>query len=139
MEQIGKIEKIENNIAIISVKRVSSCGDNCAHCKSSCGEKTVKISAEINNEFNLQEGDFVEIKSENNVLLKHMIMMFIMPLCLMLCVIFITNFILKNSNKDLISIICGILSLFVSFFILKWYDKKEMKKNSLKFVVVKKI
>jgi hypothetical protein len=47
--------------------------------------------------------------------------------------------ILKGPNKDILSAVASLFSLIISFFLLKAYDKREMKKNVLKFTVGKKL
>jgi positive regulator of sigma E activity len=45
----------------------------------------------------------------------------------------------NNPDKDIISAVASVASLALSFFILKSYDKKEMKKNTLKFTIGRKL
>ncbi|WMJ75831.1 MULTISPECIES: SoxR reducing system RseC family protein [unclassified Sedimentibacter] len=138
MEQVGKIEKIEGNKAIISVKRVSSCGDNCKSCGSSCRQPSVMFETEISGDYEV--GDYVEITTENSVVLKQILMLYGIPFVIMLITIGIVQLIfMNNANKDMISAVASIASLAVSYFILKAYDKKEMKKNTLKFTLGKKL
>jgi len=75
-------------------------------------------------------GDYVEITTENEVMLKHILALYGIPLVIMLGTIFILNAILKMPNKDIISAFAGLASLAVSFFILKAYDKKKWVKCS---------
>lgn len=138
MDQVGKIEKINGNKATILVKRISACGDNCASCSSACKVNGIKIETEVTDD--IQVGDYVEITTENDVMFKHILMLYGMPLVLMIGTIFIVNALMNgNSNKDAISALAGLASLVVSHFILKSYDKNEMKKNSIKYTVAKKL
>lgn len=138
MEQVGKIEKIDGNIATILVKRVSACGDNCKSCSSACRENGIKIEVEVASDINV--GDYVEISTENEVMFKHILMLYGTPFILMLGTIFVVMFLMQNSpNRDLISALSGIASLGVSYFILKNYDKKEMKNNAIKYTIAKKL
>ena len=45
MDNVGRIEKIDGNKAVISVKRVSACGDSCKSCSSACKVKPLKETA----------------------------------------------------------------------------------------------
>jgi sigma-E factor negative regulatory protein RseC len=138
MEQVGKIEKIDGNIATILVKRISMCGDNCKSCSAACKVNGIKIEVEVSEDIDV--GDYVEISTENEVMFKHIFMLYGTPFVLMLGAIFVVMFLLKNSpNRDLFSALSGIASLGVSYFILKNYDKKEMKKNAIKYTVAKKL
>lgn len=138
MDQVGKIEKIEGTKATISVKRISACGENCKGCSSACKQPSVIFETDIAGDYEV--GDYVEITTENEVMLKQIAMLYGIPLLIMLAVIGIFQLMLKeNPNKDIISAIASVLSLAVSFFILKAYDKKEMEKNTLKFTLGKKL
>ena len=138
MEQVGKIERINGNIATILVKRVSMCGDNCKSCSSACKVNGIEINVEVSDD--IKVGDYVEISTENEVMFKHILMLYGTPFVLMLGTIFAVMFLLQNSpNKDIISAFAGIASLGVSYFILKNYDKKEMKNNAIKYTVAKKL
>jgi len=138
MDQVGKIEKINGNKATVSVKRVSACGDNCKGCSSSCKQPTVIFETEFNGEYEV--GDYVEITTENEVLLKQIAILYGIPFLIMMATIGIVQMLLaENPNKDMISAVASVASLVVAFFILKAYDKKEMKKNTLKFTLGRKL
>lgn len=57
----------------------------------------------------------------------------------MMATIGMVQLLLDSPNKDMISAVASVASLAVSYFILKAYDKREMKKNTLKFTVGKKL
>lgn len=137
MEQVGKIEKIEGNKATVSVKRVSACGENCKGCSSACKQPTVIFETNIDGDYEV--GDYVEITTENEVVLKQIAILYGIPFLVMMATIGIVQLLLDNPNKDLISAVASVASLVVSFFILKAYDKKEMKKNTLKFTLGRKL
>lgn len=138
MDQVGKIEKIQGNKATISVKRVSACGENCKGCSSACKQPVVYFETDINGEYEV--GDYVEITTENDVMLKQILMLYGIPFVIMLSTIGIVQMLLfNNPNKDMISAVASVASLAVSYFILKAYDKKEMKNNTLKFTIGRKL
>ncbi len=137
MDQVGKIEQINGDKAIVSVKRVSACGDNCKSCGGSCNQKSVIIETDVDGDYEV--GDYVEITTGNEVLMKHILVLYGMPLLIMICVIGAVQLLSNSPNKDMISAVSALLSLVVSYFILKAYDKKEMEKNVLKFTIGKKL
>lgn len=140
MDNIGKIERIDGNKAVISVKRVSACGDSCKSCSSACKVNSVIVETEISEDEDINVGDYVEIKAENEVMLKHIVVLYGLPLLLMIVTVIIVQAILATRpDKDIISAIASLFSLIISFFLLKAYDKREMKKNVLKFTVGKKL
>lgn len=138
MDQVGKIEKIEGNKATVSVKRVSACGTNCASCGASCEQKSVIFETEFSGDYEV--GDYVEISTENDVMLKQILMLYGIPFVIMLATIGIVQLLIfNNPNKDLISAVASVVSLALAYFILKIYDKNEMKKNTLKFTFGRKL
>ncbi|MEL7647106.1 MAG: SoxR reducing system RseC family protein [Sedimentibacter sp.] len=137
MDQVGKIEKINGNKATISVKRVTACGDNCKSCGSSCKVNSVIVESDIDGDYEV--GDYVEITTENEVMFKHILILYGIPFAVMMVAIFLVQLLVSGPGKDVISAVSAIASLVVSFFILKAYDKNEMKKNVLKFTVGKKL
>jgi len=137
MDQVGKIEKIDGNKATVSVKRVTACGENCKSCGASCKVNSVSIETDVTDEFEV--GDYVEITTENEVMFKHILMLYGTPFALMMITIGMVQLLSDSPNKDMISAVASVASLIVSYFILKTYDKKEMKKNTLKFTLGKKL
>ena len=130
MDNVGKIEQINGNKAVISVKRVSACGDSCKSCSSSCKVNSVIFETDIDDQ-DINVGDYVEIRAENEVMLKHIMVLYGLPLLMMIATVFVAQMILSGPNKDMISAVASLFSLIVSFFLLKAYDKTEMKKNVL--------
>ncbi len=138
MEQVGKIIKLDGNVATILVKRVSACGDSCASCSAACRQKGIEIQTEVNEE--LKVGDYVEIVTENEIMFKHILMLYGMPLIILLGTIFVFNYLLRNfANKDVISAVLGLCSLGLSYVILRKYDEREMKNSPIKYTVAKKL
>jgi len=139
MDNVGRIEKIDGNKAVISVKRVSACGDNCKSCSSACKVNSVIVETDIDTNDDINVGDYVEIKAENEVMLKHILVLYGLPFLLMIITVMVFQLLLNGPNKDIISAVASLFSLIISFFLLKAYDKREMEKNVLKFTVGKKL
>lgn len=137
MDQVGRIEKIEGTKATVSVKRVSACGENCKGCSSACKQPSVVFETEMNGDYKV--GDYVEITTENEVVFKQIFMLYGIPFLIMMATIVIVQLLSHSPDKDIISAVASVASLIVSFFILKAYDKKEMKKNTLKFTLGRKL
>ena len=139
VDQIGKIEKITGNKAVISVKRVTACGDSCKSCGSSRKVNSVIVETDLEDGHTFEVGDYVEITTENEVMLKHILVLYGLPFTLMIATVILVQILLNNPNKDMISAVASLFSLILSFYLLKAYDKMEMKKNILKFTVGKKL
>jgi sigma-E factor negative regulatory protein RseC len=138
MDQVGRIEKLNGDTATILVKRVTACGDSCAHCSAACKQEGIIVQTQVPGDLNV--GDYVEITTENEVMLKHILVLYGTPFVLLVGTIALSYFLLKgNENRDLYSAIVGLSSLIGSHFILKKYDKSEALKNTLKYTVTRKL
>ena len=60
MRQIGRVYKITDGVAEISVVRESACGDNCSSCSAKCTLKGANVSAKAVP--GLKNGDMVYIE-----------------------------------------------------------------------------
>ncbi|MEA5095745.1 hypothetical protein SDC9_97611 [bioreactor metagenome] len=137
MNQVGKIEKINGNIATVSVRRPSGCGSSCASCSGTCSQANVIVETEINEGYEV--GDYVEITTENEVAFKQIFILYGIPFGLMMITIAAVQLLSTSPNKDMISAVASVLSLGVSYILLKAYDKREMKKNTLKLTIGRKL
>jgi len=138
MEQVGKIQKINGNTATILVKRVTACGDSCGHCSAACKQPGIEVETVVTPDIHV--GDYVEITTENEVMFKHILMLYGMPLLLVIATIFAAYYLLGDTpKKDIISAVLGLSTLIISHFILKRYDKKEMTNRPIKYNVEKKL
>ena len=137
MNQIGTIKSINDKTTIVSVRRTSSCGDNCAGCSAACKVPVIDVKADTIPDVNV--GDEVEIYSEDINVLKYSFILYGVPLVIMVAVIFLVSFLIKGEDGQLYGGLLGIFSLILSFFILKKYDKIESSRKSFKYVILRKI
>lgn len=79
METEGKVIRRGENNAIIQIRRKGACGDNCAHC-SGCAAQLMEIESDCS--IAVQNGDWVRIKSNHNMILVGLFVLFLMPVFL---------------------------------------------------------
>ena len=137
MNQIGIVKSIDNKTTVVLVRRTSSCGDNCAGCSAACKVPVIDVKADTIPD--IKVGDEVEIFSEDVNILKYSFVLYGVPLVIMVAVIFLVSFLIKGEDGQLYGGLFGILSLILSFFILRKYDKIESSKKSFKYVILRKI
>ncbi|MTI70968.1 MAG: SoxR reducing system RseC family protein [Firmicutes bacterium] len=140
MNQVGFVKALENNKALVEVRRVSACGSNCASCGGECNIPSVTVR--IENKLNAKPGEFVEIKMGTKTILKSAFIAYIIPLILMVLGIVLGIKTFKSMNfesYETFGFLVGILFLGGSHFILKSIDKKIVNKNKLEFEMVRKI
>lgn len=137
MTQKGRIKKINGSTAIVSIRRISMCGDNCKGCSSACDVPEMDIKADIIP--NIEIGDEVEISSEDINVLKYSFILYGVPLIVMVAVIFLVSFLIKGESGQIYAALIGLLSLIISFFILKKYDKIESSRKNFKYTILRKL
>jgi sigma-E factor negative regulatory protein RseC len=128
MNKIAQVVKIENNIATIKVARASACGENCASCGSHCTEKGHFIEV-TNQEYEL--GQLLEVTTKDQNILAFSAIAYGIPLLVMVGTILLVYQLAPDSQKDAFSAIAGVLSLSVSFFLLRLLDRFLFKKTKM--------
>ncbi len=137
MIQKGRIKKIDGDTAIVAIRRQSMCGENCKGCSSACNVPEMEIKADAIP--NIEIGDEVEISFEDINVLKYSFVLYGLPLLIMIIVIFLVSYLIKGEDGQLYAALFGLLSLVLSFFILKRYDKVESSKRNFKYTIIRKI
>lgn len=133
MKLIGKVEKKNGNIATILVTKVLPCGDSCKNCSAGCKHFSIHIQTEVDNSIN--EGDIVDVKQRDEVLLNSRVMQYVLPAILLIGSIIIVQLIPQIQNKGVASALALLVSVIASQFISKVYDKMKMKNNSTHFII----
>lgn len=133
MGRIGKIVKIDNDIAIISLTMNDSCGE-CNSCSHGSNDSVHDIEA-INN-VGAAMGDKVEFDMEIPSLLKAAFIAYTIPLITMVGSIALSVFLLKNNgyekNVELYATIIGFVVLVLTLLSIRLFDNKI--KDSKKFM-----
>lgn len=134
---IGKVETKNGKLATILVKKVVPCGDNCKNCSAGCKTFRVYIQTDVSDDVNV--GNIIEIKAQGEAVFKHSFVTYAIYIIFMISFIAIVQFLPDIQNKNLLSVLTGIVSLIVADFIIKLYDKRRMKENAQFYLVGKKI
>lgn len=138
MDQIGFVEKIENNIATIMVRRASACGENCSSCSGTCNIEGIRIGTVVDE--NIKAGEYVEIQSETTNILKYAFIAYLIPLLIMISAITLSLKLLKfNALKEAIAVANGMISLLLSSFILRKIDASFEKSDDIKYIIKRKL
>ncbi|WP_125152083.1 SoxR reducing system RseC family protein [Clostridium rectalis] len=134
MNQIGFVKEVKNDKAYVIFKRMSACGDNCAHCSSHC--ETPPLTLDMDNKKVLAEtGNYVEVNMEDDTFFKFTFFAYVVPLILMLLGVGIGYYITKN---ELTSAFTGLTFLALSYGILRIVNNLHVKhrKETVKLVRV---
>ena len=91
MEQIGIVKELRGKTAIVSVNRVSACGENCAQCQSGCTPSFAITKAD--NLAGASLGDTVKVEAPTGKVILAAFMVYIVPLlCAMISAIIVSCF-----------------------------------------------
>ena len=127
MESIGIVRDKKENKIFVEFTRESACGDSCESCNAKCAESEQELF-EFNNTISAKVGDIVKIKTNDRSVLSYKFLVYGLPLVLFMSTITISYYFFNNmglDNRDLFSLIVGILSFILSFIILRTIDNKN--------------
>lgn len=130
MNQIGIIESIDGDSAIVRINRTSACGENCAGCKGGCTPTQQLVSAK--NNVNAKEGEKVLLYMPSSTVLGAAAAVYIIPLAVL-----IISYILFNMHfSEIISILLAGAATALVYALIAAVSKKNKNKYQL---VIEKI
>jgi sigma-E factor negative regulatory protein RseC len=119
----GVIEKIDDQMATVRVRKSSAC----AHCssKGSCSISNRDMLVEVQNILNAGEGDTVEISVPEGTFLKLSFLVYLIPIFALMLGAFIGIFLstMLNIDQSLSAIITGAVFFGISFLGLKVFER----------------
>ncbi len=132
MESIGVVIATNNERATVKVKRASACGENCAHCKGGC--ETTTAQAVVENTIGAVVGDTVKIESNTTDVVRAAFFLYMLPV-LVAIVSSVVAYGIKMS--DFFVILISVAAFFVSFIIIKRFEKKLTPKSYITKILSK--
>lgn len=129
MEQIGIVREVIGNTAIVSVNRVSACGENCAHCKGGCTPSGITAKAE--NRVGATIGDTVRVEADSGKVIFAAFMLYMVPI--------LTAMIAAIITASMTSRLGPLLIVTVNVFLCTILAVKSMDKKIAPTSVVTKI
>lgn len=137
MQEKGIVVSQKNNVVEVEVVRVSACGDNCSSCGGGCNTSGVIVSATTDTK--LVPGDIVVIEASSSTILLSTAIAYLIPLVLLLIGSVGGATIFRNygmTEYELAGFGIGVLSLIVSFFLIRFLGNR-MAEKKIKFEVVR--
>ncbi|MCD6434863.1 MAG: SoxR reducing system RseC family protein [Clostridiales bacterium] len=139
MAKIGKVVKLEYDVAVISMKANAGCGD-CNACALGSDDSDQVIDA-INN-IGALIGDTVEFDMEISSLLGAAFIAYIIPFITMVGSITLSIYFKKqinfNGNIELNALIIGFVTLLLTLVVIRLFDGK-MKKSKRFMAKINKV
>lgn len=119
----GIVEKIDNQKAIVRVKKSSACA-SCGS-RDSCNISDRDMLVEVSNDLKAEAGDFVEISVPEGTLLRLSMLVYLLPIIALMIGAFLGNFLAKSfqTNPSLTAVIGGGIFLGATFYGLKLYER----------------
>ena len=139
MESIGIVRAQKNNKIFVEFTRESACGESCESCNAKCAESEQELF-EFNNTISAKVGDVVKIKTNDKSVLSYKFLVYGLPLVLFMSAISFSYYVFNKmglANKDLMSLIAGVLSFIISFIILRSIDKNFGKTSGASILIEK--
>ncbi len=129
MDQVGYVISVEGNNARLLVKRMMSCGSNCAACKASCGAKPLEVVVE--NSIGAKVGDRVEVISSTGNVLKILLLLYMLPFSFLCGGIFLGLWLFEKKTEyhELWSFGLGLVMMAISYGIIRRMDRIHREKN----------
>lgn len=118
--KIGLVKEIKGIYAVLEIKRASACG-SCDSCSAKCEEKNIEIM--VRNSLGVKIGDRVEIESVAGGIFKALMLLYFVPFLALVLGIAIGWKIFKGN--EVYSFLLGLLSLAVSYLLIRLYDKRS--------------
>lgn len=130
MEIVGTVISVDKNLATISVRRTSACGENCANCKSVCQGTEVQTTAE--NKAGARAGDVVKVESNSKDVLRAAVILYILPVLAAIVAAVISY---ANEMSDIFVVLLSAISFFASFIFLKCFEKNLTPKSYITKII----
>lgn len=136
MERVGRVISTKDGLADLEVRKVSSCGTNCASCSAACAQPPQVIK--VVNTLDAKPGDFVEIQADSSRVLKFMLVLYGIPTLFLIIGFALGNSYFKNlgsENYELMALLVGLVAMVLGGLIVRAIDKKsKLKSEQINFM-----
>ena len=135
MTQTATVVGLEpNGKAVIMVKRVSACGENCAHCAAKCADRSNELKVLADNAAGADVGDIVEVESSAKKILGFAALVYLVPVLLFVAGAVISA--LCGFSDGMSALVCVAAFLFgVTLAVV--YNKKVASNKEICHTIVK--
>ena len=129
MRQIGLVESINGQEAVVRIKRASACGENCASCSGGCTLSEQVVNAQ--NNVMAKAGDTVILEMESKKVIFAAVLVYVLPL-----LVLIVSFIMFNAKMGEGASVMASIAVTAVFYALVAIFSKKLK-NKYKLVIEK--
>ena len=132
MEQIGEVVELRGAEALVRVKRVSSCGENCSSCSGGC--KPTSTTVCVINGISAKVGDTVKFQMNSASFLFLAFIGYILPIIICLSAYAVVKSVTSSVE---IADAAAILSIVLTLLIFYFFDKIPHKSTRFTGRIIK--
>ncbi len=128
MDQIGQVVEIQGKNAIVRVRRVSACGENCSSCSGGC--KPTSTTMKAVNGLNAKVGDMVKVEMNPGAFVTLAFVGYILPIIISVAAYMAAMRLSSDSLVADISALAALIVTLVFFFFMDKVPKKSTRFTS---------
>jgi len=119
LREVGFIDELQGEFAIVRVAKKSACGENCASCKGGCtpGERRIKVK----NPISAGVGEKVILELPDGKVLSAAFLAYILPIIIFFIGFFVGD---RLFSHELLSVLVGVVFAGVGFFAIHLVNKR---------------
>ena len=131
MREVGFVDEVNGEFAIVRVAKKSACGENCASCKGGCtpGERKIKVK----NTISAKVGEKVILEMTESKVLSAAFLAYILPIIIFFVGFFVGD---RMFSHELASVGIGVVFAGVGFWVIYLFNKKAEEKYLAEIVDV---
>lgn len=130
MQEIGEILEIKENKVVVEIARHSACEKCTQHCALATDKELAKFIVEVDNKLPAKIGQLVKIEMAEKPLIIATIIIYLLPLISLILGYYSFTYIIVET--ELAGIIGSVIFFIISFFLIKFLDKRILAKEKLK-------
>lgn len=134
MEIIGTVISVDKDMATVSVRRVSACGENCANCHGAC--QTTTAVATVKNTTGAVVGDVVKVECDSVSVIRAAMFLYMLPV---LAAVLIAAITYSTGLSDILTLVLSVVGFFGCFAIVKRFEKHIAPKSFITKVLGKDV
>ncbi len=132
MQQIGEVVELKGKLALVRIKRASSCGENCSSCSGEC-KSTASLVTAVNG-LCAKVGDTVKLEMNSALFLFLAFIGYILPIIICIATYLIT---LKLTDSTVLSDILAVCSIIVTLVVFYIVDKLPQRSTRFTSKIIK--
>ena len=132
MEQIGEVVELRGKKALVRIRRVSACGENCSECSGGCEPTATVVSA--TNGLSAKVGDTVKLQMNSGAFLLLAFIGYILPILICIGAYYAVK---KITDSIIAADIAAVSSIVITLLVFYFCDKLPRKSTRFSSRIIK--